>query len=125
MSKSKIKIFILILEGLHPKRVSRTAYLSRRMEKLSSFSRGKFHLIAYLRLRSDPLGKRNVLSSSILLSDDSFLMLKQEAYRSMASALSEADGIDYTDPEEVGSKSMILKSLLLQVFLIPVNRTFS
>lgn len=28
--------------------------------------------------------------------------LKQEAYKSMASALSEADGIDYTDPEEVG-----------------------
>lgn len=25
----------------------------------------------------------------------------QEAYWSMASALSEADGIDYTDPEEV------------------------
>lgn len=25
----------------------------------------------------------------------------QEAYRGMASALSEADGIDYTDPEEV------------------------
>lgn len=25
----------------------------------------------------------------------------QEAYKSMASALSEADGIDYTDPEEV------------------------
>lgn len=30
-------------------------------------------------------------------------MLKQEAYKSMASALSEADGIDYTDPEEVWS----------------------
>lgn len=26
----------------------------------------------------------------------------QEAHWSMASALSEADGIDYTDPEEVG-----------------------
>lgn len=36
-------------------------------------------------------------------------MLKQEAYKGMASALSEADGIDYTDPEEVGPKSMILK----------------
>jgi len=39
--------------------------------------------------------------SSILLSDISFPMLKQEAYKSMASALSEADGIDYTDPEEL------------------------
>lgn len=48
--------------------------------------------------------------SSIFLSNDSFLMLKQEAYKSMASALSEADGIDYTDPEEVSSKSMIPKS---------------
>lgn len=47
--------------------------------------------------------------SSVLLSDDLFLMLKQEAYKGMASALSEADGIDYTDPEEVGPKSMIPK----------------
>lgn len=30
----------------------------------------------------------------------------QEAYLSMASALSEADGIDYTDPEEV--KTLVL-----------------
>lgn len=40
------------------------------------------------------------------------MMLKQEAYRGMASALSEADGIDYTDPEEVGSKAMMILKCL-------------
>ena len=36
-------------------------------------------------------------------------MLKQEAYKSMASALSEADGIiDYTDPEEVSVQNRMI-----------------
>lgn len=40
-------------------------------------------------------------------------MLKQEAYRSMASALSEADGIiDYTDPEEVSPKPVLFFSFV-------------
>lgn len=30
-----------------------------------------------------------------------FIDIAQEAYWSMASALSEADGVDYTDPDEV------------------------
>lgn len=46
------------------------------------------------------------LSILLSLSEGSLLMLKQEAYKSMASALSEADGIiDYTDPEEVSVQS--------------------
>lgn len=36
----------------------------------------------------------------------------QEAYWSMASALSEADGIDYTDPEEVKVSINISNPLL-------------
>lgn len=41
------------------------------------------------------------LSRVILLFEPQCFTDAQEAYWSIASALSEADGIDYTDPEEV------------------------